>query len=189
MFDWAKLRPIWEPRMLSILRIMVGLLFLEHGLNKIFDFRRRRTTRPTPCSPGAGAAGILELVGGALIAFGLFTRPVAFILAGDMAFAYFMRHAPKRFFPADQRRRCGNSLLFHFPLFLCGGRRRVEPRSAADNGALPPAAVGSSGLTAPSARPAAAELTQRPAGVDIASARFPRRGRCAAVPGLSADVA
>ena len=91
MFDWATMRLTWEPRMLSILRIMVGLLYLEHGLGKIFNF---------PAAPDhrayvlftlvPGLAGLLELVGGALIALGLFTRAVAFILAGEMAFAYFM---------------------------------------------------------------------------------------------------
>lgn len=100
MFDWARLRPIWEPRALSILRIMVGLLFLEHGLNKLFNF---------PASPNhaaytlftlvPGVQGLLELVGGLLIVLGLFTRPVAFILSGNMAFAYFMSHAPRAFFP------------------------------------------------------------------------------------------
>ncbi len=87
------------PRMLAVLRIMTGLLFLEHGAQKLLGF---------PPSPNPGPAlfsllglqGILELVGGALIVLGLFTRPVAFILAGDMAVAYFMAHAPKSFFPA-----------------------------------------------------------------------------------------
>lgn len=90
----------WSERMLSVLRIMVGLLFLEHGLAKLFDF-------PHPPNHVAyalftvnpGLQGLLELVGGLLLALGLFTRPVAFILSGDMAFAYFMAHAPRGFFP------------------------------------------------------------------------------------------
>lgn len=98
MFDWATLRVAWEPRMLSILRIMIGLLFLEHGTSKLLGF-------PPPANPRAydlftlnpGLQGPLELVGGLLIALGLFTRPVAFILAGDMAVAYFMSHAPRGF--------------------------------------------------------------------------------------------
>src|SRR6516162_8869132 len=87
----------WSPRMLSVLRAMTGLLFLEHGTQKLFGF-------PPPPNPGPallsllGVQGILELVGGFLILIGLFTRPVAFILAGDMAVAYFMRHAPRGFF-------------------------------------------------------------------------------------------
>jgi putative oxidoreductase len=98
--DWTSLRLTWEPRMLSILRIMVGLLFTEHGTQKIFNFP------PRPNATGyqlftlvPGLAGVLELVGGILIAIGLFTRPVAFILSGEMAFAYFMSHAPKGFYP------------------------------------------------------------------------------------------
>jgi putative oxidoreductase len=85
--------------MLSVLRIVTGLLFLEHGTQKLFAF-------PPPAAPGPelisllGLQGILELVGGILIIIGLVTRPVAFILAGDMAVAYFMAHAPKSFFPA-----------------------------------------------------------------------------------------
>ncbi len=100
MFDWATLRLIWEPRMLSILRIMVGLLCLEHGLAKIFDFPATPNHAPYQLfSLVPGVAGILETVGGVLLALGLFTRPVAFILAGEMAFAYFMSHAPRSFFP------------------------------------------------------------------------------------------
>jgi putative oxidoreductase len=86
------------PEALSIVRIVVGLLFLEHGTSKLFGF-------PTPpmAMPAMGTLiwfqGVIELVGGALFTIGFFTRPVAFILAGDMAFAYFMAHAPKNFFP------------------------------------------------------------------------------------------
>ena len=86
------------PETLSILRIVIGLLFLEHGTSKLFGF---------PSSPMAMPAmgtlhwfqGLIEIAGGALFALGLFTRPVAFILAGDMAVAYFMAHAPRGFFP------------------------------------------------------------------------------------------
>ncbi|GLK55611.1 putative oxidoreductase [Methylopila capsulata] len=87
----------WEPRVLSILRIMTGLLFLAHGTMKHLGF---------PASaqlPAAGSmpwiAGWFELIGGALIVIGLFTRPTAFVLSGVMAFAYFLAHAPKSFFP------------------------------------------------------------------------------------------
>jgi putative oxidoreductase len=116
VFDWATMRLTWEPRMLSILRIMVGLLYLEHGLGKIFNF---------PAAPDhrayvlftlvPGLAGLLELVGGALIALGLFTRAVAFILAGEMAFAYFMSHAPNSFFPLLNR---GDAAILYCFIFL-----------------------------------------------------------------------
>ena len=100
MFDWATLRPIWQPRMLSILRIMVGVLFLEHGLAKILDFPHQQTHAAwAPLTLNPGLQGLLELVGGLLLACGLFTRPVAFILSGNMAVAYFMVHAPRGFFP------------------------------------------------------------------------------------------
>ncbi len=86
----------WSSRMLSVLRIMTGLLFLEHGTQKFFAF-----PGPGPAlTPLLVGQGLLELVGGVLIMIGLFTRPVAFILAGDMAVAYFMAHAPKGFFPS-----------------------------------------------------------------------------------------
>jgi putative oxidoreductase len=100
VFDWTAMRLTWEPRMLSILRIMTGLLYLQHGLAKIFGFPALPNHAPYHLSSLVpGLAGILEMVGGALIALGLFTRPVAFILAGEMAFAYFMAHAPRSFFP------------------------------------------------------------------------------------------
>jgi putative oxidoreductase len=88
---------IWEPQMLSIFRIMVGLLFLEHGTSKILGFPVTSQAQPAILSLG-GASGLLEL-GGLLIALGLFTRPAAFILAGEMAVAYFLGHAPRGFFP------------------------------------------------------------------------------------------
>jgi len=88
----------WTPRMLSVLRIMTGLLFLEHGTGKLLGFPPSDHAAPTLFSL-MGLQGALELVGGFLILIGLFTRPVAFVLAGDMAVAYFMAHAPKSFFP------------------------------------------------------------------------------------------
>ena len=92
------LTTVWAPRMLSVLRIMAALLFMEHGTQKLLGF-------PPSDNPGPelfsliGLAGLLELVGGFLLALGLFTRPVAFILSGEMAVAYFMAHAPRSFFP------------------------------------------------------------------------------------------
>jgi|SRR5215472_1715553 len=90
----------WQPRILSVLRIMVGLLYLQHGLSKVFGFPPSANPRPyVLMTLVPGLAGILELVGGALITVGLFTRIVAFILSGEMAFAYFMAHAPRGFIP------------------------------------------------------------------------------------------
>jgi|SRR6185312_2207184 len=96
MFDLTGLR-VWEPRALSVLRIMTGLLFMEHGMAKLFNFP------PSTMHPSFGAllwfAGVLECFGGALIALGLLTQPVAFLLSGEMAIGYFMSHAPRNFFP------------------------------------------------------------------------------------------
>ena len=89
----------WQPALLSILRIICGLLYLEHGTQKLLNFPPREGGAVELFS-FYGFAGALELVGGLLLVLGLFTRPVAFILSGMMAVAYFMAHAPKSFFPA-----------------------------------------------------------------------------------------
>lgn len=89
----------WAPRMLAVLRIVTALIFLLHGTQKLFGF-------PAPPASGLPAAfslfwigAVLELVGGLLIMAGAFTRPVAFILAGEMAVAYWMFHAPRNLYP------------------------------------------------------------------------------------------
>ena len=89
----------WAPRLLSLLRIVAGLQFLEHGTQKFLSFPLRAGAAPELTSL-LGVQGCLEIVGGVLIIVGLFTRPVAFILAGDMAVAYFMVHFARGFFPA-----------------------------------------------------------------------------------------
>jgi putative oxidoreductase len=100
MSDFARLRLVWEPRLLSISRIMIGLLFMEHGTAKVLDFPHQETHKVFDLfTLNPGAQGLIELIGGFLFAVGLFTRPVAFILAGDVAVAYFMAHAPRGFFP------------------------------------------------------------------------------------------
>ena len=88
----------WSPRILSVLRIVAGLLFLEHGLSKFFGWPG---TAPAGFQAMGllGLAGAIELIGGILLAIGLFARPVAFILSGEMAAAYFMAHFPRGFFP------------------------------------------------------------------------------------------
>ncbi len=96
----------WAPYQLGILRIMSSLLFIAHGMQKLFNFPAR------PMADGAappafelfsliGAAGILEFAGGALLLIGLFTRPVAFLLSGMMAVAYFIAHHPRTFYPVN----------------------------------------------------------------------------------------
>lgn len=88
----------YSAQLLSVLRIMTGLLFLQHGTTKYLSFPVSKHTGVPPFSMG-GIAGMLELAGGILIVLGLFTRPVAFLLSGLMAVAYFYAHAPKAFFP------------------------------------------------------------------------------------------
>lgn len=89
----------WAPRLLSILRIMTGLLLLQHGTAKLFKIPVIPMFANLSITSLPGIAGILELVGGVLIILGLFTRPTAFILSGMTAFAYFIAHAPKGFYP------------------------------------------------------------------------------------------
>src|ERR1700730_3025160 len=100
MPDFATLRVTWEPRILSVLRIVVGVLYMEHGLAKILDFPHQPNHAPYAVfTLNPGLQGLLELVGGLLLALDLFSRTVAFILAGNMAVAYFIAHAPRGFFP------------------------------------------------------------------------------------------
>jgi putative oxidoreductase len=94
------LESVWAPRVLSITRIVAGLIYMEHGLQKYFNFPPAATPRPAPEFLSMyGIAGALEIIGGILLVFGLFTRPVAFILSGEMAFAYWISHAPRNFYP------------------------------------------------------------------------------------------
>jgi putative oxidoreductase len=95
----SDLTNVWAPRLLSVLRIVTGLLFLEHGTQKFFSFPPRAGPAPELVSL-LGLQACLEVFGGILIILGLFTRPVAFVLSGNMAVAYFMAHAPRNFFPA-----------------------------------------------------------------------------------------
>lgn len=86
------------PQVLSLLRIVAGLMFMQHGTQKIFGFPEA-ARGPFELMTQMGIGGVLELVGGALIVLGLFTRPVAFILSGMMAVAYFQFHAPASLYP------------------------------------------------------------------------------------------
>ena len=110
---------------LSVLRIVAALLFLEHGTSRLFGF-----PSPQPAPEFLNLiwfAGALELIGGVLLALGLFTRPVALIMSGEMAFAYFLSHAPNSFFPDPQPRRLGDPVLLRVLLPRLRRRRAVEP--------------------------------------------------------------
>jgi putative oxidoreductase len=94
-----KLDPIWSDRMLSVLRIITALLFLQHGLAKYFGFPHVAAFDNLKILSLLGLAGAIEIIGSLLLLLGLFTRPAAFIMSGEMAIAYFMTNAPRGFFP------------------------------------------------------------------------------------------
>ncbi len=89
----------WTPRMLSVFRIAVALLFLQHPFAKFFAFPHVAMFDNLRPFSLIWVAGVIELAGGVLLLLGLFTRAAAFILSGEMAVAYFMAHAPRGFFP------------------------------------------------------------------------------------------
>ena len=88
----------WVPRVLSIMRMVVAFLFIEHGGQKLFNFPPSPQAMPH-LPPLMLVAGVLEFFGGFFVLIGLFTRPVAFVLAGEMAVAYFLGHARHGFWP------------------------------------------------------------------------------------------
>jgi putative oxidoreductase len=87
----------WAPRLLSVLRIGAALLFIAHGTQKLFGVPGTRP--PVELLSQMGVAGVLETFGGLLMLLGLFTGPIAFLLAGEMVVAYFMAHAPRGAWP------------------------------------------------------------------------------------------
>lgn len=102
------------PHALSVLRIVTAFLFMAHGAQKLFGFPAPMG-RPIEFFSLMGLAGALEFFGGALVLLGLFTRPVAFVLSGEMAFAYFMSHAPQSFWPLLNR---GDAAVLYCFVFL-----------------------------------------------------------------------
>jgi putative oxidoreductase len=89
----------WTGYLRSLLRIVAALLFMAHGSQKLFAWPIDEPRQPAELFSLMGLAGVLEVFGGALLLLGLFTRPVAFLLAGEMAVAYFMAHAPRGLWP------------------------------------------------------------------------------------------
>jgi putative oxidoreductase len=104
----------WTPYALAVLRIVAGLIFLEHGTQKILGFPPGETALVDAMTM-SWWAGILELVLGALITLGLFTRLAAFIASGEMAFAYWIAHAPRDFFPVNN---AGDAAILYCFVFL-----------------------------------------------------------------------
>jgi putative oxidoreductase len=127
----------------ALLRVVAGLMFWQHGAQKLFGWLGGRQVEDIASLPGM--AGILEFFGGILIIVGLFTRPVAFILAGEMAVAYFMAHAPRGLWPIENRGEPAVLFCFIFLFFaahgaglysldsLVGQRRRSENRAGQVN--------------------------------------------------------
>jgi putative oxidoreductase len=105
---------VWGPRILSVLRIIVGLVLLQYGLAKLFGWPAVKMFQDLPWFSLFGIAGMFELVGGTLLVLGLFTRPVAFILSGEMAAAYFIEHFPHSFLPILNQGDLAVTLCFTF---------------------------------------------------------------------------
>ena len=101
MSRFGALAHVWAPRALSVLRIVTALLFMTHGSSKLLSLPALRAA-PDPWTL-SWTAGVLELIGGALLALGLFSRVTAFLLSGEMAVAYFIAHAPQAFLPIENR--------------------------------------------------------------------------------------
>ncbi len=107
-----------SPFLLSVLRLVTGALFIEHGTTKVLGIPHSEASGHYNFTTLAGLSGPIELVGGALVLIGLFTRPAAFILSGEMAVAYFMVHAPKGFFPMSGGGNGGEMAVLYCFVFL-----------------------------------------------------------------------
>jgi len=105
----------WQPQLLALLRIVTGLLFLEHGTAKLFAFPVAPAGMPDPLPTVILASAVIELVAGLLVTLGLFTRLAAFIASGEMAVAYFMAHFPKGFWPIENM---GEPAILYCFIFL-----------------------------------------------------------------------
>lgn len=111
----------WVPRALAALRIVAGLLFLAHGVIKLWGFPDGAEPGVVPTFSLFWIGAVLEVVGGALIILGLFTRPAAFVLAGEMAVAYWMFHFPKSPYPAVNGGDAAVLFCFIFLYLACAG--------------------------------------------------------------------
>ena len=107
----------WTPRALALLRIVTAFVFLQHATAKLFGFPHVAMFDNLQLFSLLGVAGIIELVGGVLVLLGLLTRPAAFVLSGEMAFAYFMGHASKGFVLSPMMNQGESAVLFCF-IFL-----------------------------------------------------------------------
>jgi putative oxidoreductase len=134
--DLPQIAITWQPRLLGLLRIATALLFLQHGTAKLLGFPHVAMFDNLRLLSLLGVAGVLELAGGILLLLGVCTRPVALILSGEMAFAYFLAHAQKSFFPVLNQGELAALYCFVFLyLAVAGGgawslmRDRITPSS------------------------------------------------------------
>jgi putative oxidoreductase len=122
----------WAPRLLSVLRIVVALLFLQHGLTKLFGFPGTAPANFNWFTLAPGLASLIETFGGLALLFGFYTRVAAFIMSGEMAVAYFMAHQPRDFFPYNNG---GDAAVLYCFVFLYlalvgGGEWSVDAKRA-----------------------------------------------------------
>ena len=125
-------RAEWAPRLLSVLRIVVALLFLQHGLTKLFGFPGTAPANFNWFTLAPGLASLIETFGGLALLFGFYTRVAAFIMSGEMAVAYFMAHHPRSFFPYNNG---GDAAVLYCFVFLYlalvgGGEWSVDAKLA-----------------------------------------------------------
>jgi putative oxidoreductase len=112
--------PSWNPYLLSVLRIVAAILFIMHGTQKLLGYPPTEMPRAELASL-SGAAGLIEIIGGAFMLVGLLTRPVAFVLAGEMAYAYFSVHAPRAVWPIENRGELAVLFCFVWLYFTAAG--------------------------------------------------------------------
>ena len=119
------------PYLLSVLRLAAAFVYVAHGTQKLFGVPGHPFHAPVFAATMLGAAGVIETIGGTLMLLGLFTRPVAFVLSGQMAVAYFTQHAPNGTVADRQRRRPRGAVLFRLAVFLRRRGRTDQPRRVA----------------------------------------------------------
>ena len=113
--------PRWAPYLQSVLRIVTAFLFVAHGTQKFFGFPAADARAGVPLMSLLGLASMIEMIGGTAVFLGLFTRPIAFLLAGEMAVAYFTSHAPRGFWPLVNRGEPAVFFCFTWLYFAAAG--------------------------------------------------------------------
>jgi putative oxidoreductase len=119
-----KLLGPYRPYLYVLLRVIAGVAFAQHGAQKLFGVLGSQGTPPLMSQ--LGIAGIIEFIGGIMIAIGLFTSPVAFIASGEMAVAYFQQHAPRGFWPIQNGGELAVLYCFIFLYFAAAGSGRLS---------------------------------------------------------------